>query len=348
VSELRWHPLLEQWVITATHRQERTFLPPEDYCPLCPTKPGGFPTEVPSDHYDLVVFENKFPSLQRDPPSPAVTATRLSPVRPAQGTCEVVLYSPRHHDTLAGMPLARIRNLTAVWKDRYLELGSRPEVRYVLIFENKGEAVGVTLHHPHGQIYAFPFIPPIVERELAASLRYHQAHGGCLFCASLGEEMSDARRIILEGERFVAYIPFFARYPFETYLAPKRHLASMAEWTDEDADDLAAVLKGLLVKFDALFQLSFPYVMVVHQAPTDGQTHPGAHLHFEFYPPLRSAKKLKYLAGCEAGGGNFINDTLAEESAAELRRVGPPDLEAVRQAEGAALPHPPREEESKP
>ena len=337
MSELRWHPLLEQWVITATHRQERTFLPPEDYCPLCPTKPGGFPTEVPSESYDLVVFENKFPSLQEDPPPPAVLPTPLSPVEAARGVCEVVLYSPRHHDTLAGMPLARIRNLTRVWKDRYLELGRRPFVRYVLIFENKGEAVGVTLHHPHGQIYAFPFLPPVVERELSASRRYHETHGGCLFCASLAEELSDGRRVVLEGESFVAYLPFFARYPFETYLAPKRHLASMADLSGADLDDLAAVLKGLLVKFDALFDLSFPYIMVVHQAPTDGEEHPGAHLHFEFYPPLRSAKKLKYLAGCEAGGGNFINDTLAEESAAELRRVGPASLEALLAAERAAV-----------
>jgi UDPglucose--hexose-1-phosphate uridylyltransferase len=330
VSELRWHPLLEQWVITATHRQERTFLPPADYCPLCPTRPGGFPTEVPADSYDVVVFENKFPSLQPAPPPPAVEPTALSPVRPAAGVCEVVLYSPRHQDALSTMPLARIRNVAWVWRDRYLELGASPLVEYVMVFENRGEEVGVTLHHPHGQIYAFPFLPPVPARELDAARAHRARTGRCLLCDALAEERADGRRIVLEGERFVAYLPFAARYPYETYLAPKAHQASMAEWTAADVDDLAAVLKGLLVKFDALFGRPFPYVMVVHQAPPrDGD--PGAsHLHFEFYPPLRSASRLKFLAGCESGAGTFINDTLPEESAAELRRVGPPSVAAVR------------------
>ncbi|HEX7623195.1 MAG TPA: galactose-1-phosphate uridylyltransferase [Anaeromyxobacteraceae bacterium] len=339
MSELRWHPFLREWVITATHRQDRTFLPPEDYCPLCPSTPGGFPTEVPRDAYDIVVFENKFPSLKQAPLPPAVARTSLCPVLPAEGICEVVLYSPHHGDSLAAMPLARIQNLARVWRDRYVELGANPLVKYVFIFENRGEAVGVTLHHPHGQIYAFPFIPPIVERELAASRDHHRRTGRCLFCDSLAEERADGRRIVLEGERFVAYLPFFARYPYETYLAPKAHLGSMAEWSPEDADDLAAVLKGLLMKYDALFAKPFPYVMVAHQAPTDGGEHPDCHLHFEFYPPLRSANRQKFLAGCEAGAGTFINDTLAEECAAELRRVGPASVAAVIEASGISPGH---------
>ncbi len=333
MSELRWHPFLEQWVMTATHRQDRTFLPPDDYCPLCPSTPGGFPTEVPSDTYDIVVFENKFPSLHKDPPPPAVAATSVSPVLPARGICEVVLYSPRHRDSLGSMPLQRIRNLMAVWKDRYQELGAKEFIEYVLIFENRGEEVGVTLHHPHGQIYAFPYIPPVLERELAASRRHHGRTGRCLFCQNLEEELADRRRIVVEGDRSVAFIPFFARYPYETYLAPKRHLASMAEWTPADADDLAAVLKALLLKYDALFQRPFPYIMVVHQAPTDGGDHRHYHLHFEFYPPLRSAHRLKFLAGCESGAGSFINDTLPEERAAELRSVGPASVAAVLESE---------------
>jgi UDPglucose--hexose-1-phosphate uridylyltransferase len=322
VSELRWHPLLSQWVITATHRQERTFLPPEDYCPLCPTKPGGFPTEVPAEDYDIVVFENKFPSLQRQPPEPAVAGNAVSPVLPARGVCEVVLYSPDHHASLPTMPLRRIANLARVWRDRTAVLGAREEIACVFPFENRGEAVGVTLHHPHGQIYAFPYIPPVVEKELASSREHWARTGRCLFCDSLGEELSDGRRIVLEGDRFVAFVPFFARWPFETWLAPRRHLGSMAEWTSADEEDLAVVLKGLVGKFDALFGKPFPYVMVVHQAPTDGGDHRDCHLHFEFYPPLRSASRMKFLAGCESGAGSFINDTVAEESAAQLRRAG--------------------------
>jgi len=333
VSELRWHPLLSQWVITATHRQERTFLPPEDYCPLCPTKPGGFPTEVPAPDYDVVVFENKFPSLQPSPPAPAVEATPVSPVQQARGACEVVLYSPDHRAALATMPLRRIANLARVWRDRTAVLGAREGIEYVFVFENKGEAVGVTLHHPHGQIYAFPFVPPIPQRELEASRAHHLKHGRCLFCDTVQAELADGRRVVLEGERFVAFVPFFARYPYEVYLASKRHQATMVDWSGEDVEDLAAVLKGLLLKFDALFQKPFPYIMVCHQAPTDGADHPESHLHFEFYPPLRTATKLKYLAGCEAGAGNFIMDKLAEESAAELRKVGPASVDDVRRAD---------------
>jgi galactokinase/galactose-1-phosphate uridylyltransferase (family 1) len=332
VSELRWHPLLEQWVATATHRQDRTFLPPDGYCPLCPTRPGGFPSEIPSDDFDIVVFENKFPSLRSPPPPPAVEGTPLTPVQPAAGICEVVVYSPDHRGALASMPLDRIRHLIWVWRDRYLELGQNPLIRYVMIFENRGEAVGVTLHHPHGQIYAFPFIPPIPEKELAAARAHRTRTGRCLFCDLVAEERADGRRLILEGERFLAYVPFHARYPYETYLAPKAHQRSMVEWTPADVDDLAAVLKGLLLKFDALFAKPFPYMMVVHQAPTGGSDEE-AHLHFEFYSPLRTATRLKYLAGCESGAGTFINDTLAEESAAALRAVGPQSVAAVRAPE---------------
>lgn len=330
MSELRWHPFLEQWVITATHRQERTFLPPDDFCPLCPTQPGGFPTEVPDDHYDVVVFENKFPSLRSPPPPPALAGSALLPVEPADGICEVVVYSPDHRGALATMPLPRIRHLLRVWRDRFLELAAIPLIRYVLVFENRGEAVGVTLHHPHGQIYAFPFIPPIPERELAASRAHQQRTGRCLHCDVLAEERSDGRRVVLEGERFVAYVPFHARYPFETYLVPLAHQGSMAEWTEGDIDDLAAVLKGLLLKFDALFARPFPYMMVVHQAPTDGGSHGSCHLHFEFYSPLRSADRIKFLAGCESGAGTFINDTLPEESAVALRRVGPRSVATMK------------------
>ncbi len=326
MSELRWHPFLEEWVITATHRQERTFLPPADYCPLCPTKPGGFPTEIPREDFDIVVFENKFPSLQKKPPAPAVEALSVAPVAPAQGICEVVVYSSEHAGSLAAMSLERIRNLIRVWQDRYQELGSRDFVKSILIFENKGEAVGVTLHHPHGQIYAFPYIPPKLEKELDAAAKHYQKHGSCLFCDTLRDERSDGRRIVLEGERFVVFVPFFARYPYEVYLAPKNHQASIAELNAADREELARVLKGLLMKYDALFGFSFPYIMACHQAPTDGGEYPHYHWHFEFYPPHRTAAKLKFLAGCEAGAGSYINDTLAEEKAAELRAVGPQSL----------------------
>ncbi len=319
MSELRWHPVLEEWVITATQRQDRTFFPPPDYNPLAPTKPGGFPTEVPAADFDIVVFENKFPSLRREPPAPAVEATPLSPVAPAQGICEVVVYTPDAAATLATLPVGKIENLIHVWTDRYVELGKRDFIQFVYIFENKGREIGVTLVHPHGQIYAYPFVPPRIQTELAACERHQEAHGVNLLEGVRDQEISDGRRLVLENEHFVAFIPFFARSPYETWVLPKAPRRSLADFGPGEPHALAELLKALLTKFDNLFGFSLPYIMCMHQAPTDGKNYDHYLWHIEFYPPHRTKDKLKYLAGSEAGAGAFINDTLAEEKAAELR-----------------------------
>ena len=324
MSELRWNPLLGEWLATATHRQGRTFLPPADYCPLCPTRPGGFPTEVPEPTYDLAVFENRFPSLRRDPPPPAIEGTPLYPVEPARGVCEVVLYSPDHTTTLARQCVEQIYQLVQVWADRFRELGARDFVKYVFIFENKGEAIGVTLHHPHGQIYAYPFVPPRVARELERCRAHKDETGRCLLCDIAAEERRDGRRVVVENEAFVAYVPFFARWPYEVHVSSARHLQALTDLSDAEQRALAATLKQLLVAYDGLFEMSFPYMMVLHQRPTDGGDYDYYHFHLEFYPPLRTKTKLKYLAGSETGAGMFINDTLAEEKAAELRRLVAP------------------------
>jgi UDPglucose--hexose-1-phosphate uridylyltransferase len=320
MSELRWHPLLGEWVATATHRQERTFLPPADFCPLCPTKPGGFPTEIPEPSYDIVAFENRFPSLRPDPPEPAVAGTELYPVRPGQGECEVIVYTPQHNATLATEPVEQIDKLVQVWTDRFAELGARPYIDYVFIFENKGEAIGVTLHHPHGQIYGYPFVPPRVARELEQTHAHHAQTGRCLLCDIVLEEQRDGRRIVAANDAFVAYIPFFARYPYEVHISAARHLQALTDLTRTEQRSLAAIIKQVIAAYDRLFDISFPYMMVLHQRPTDGGNYEHYHFHIEFYPPLRTKTKLKYLAGSETGAGMFINDTLAEEKAAELRR----------------------------
>jgi UDPglucose--hexose-1-phosphate uridylyltransferase len=319
VSELRWNPLLGEWVATATHRQDRTFLPPDNFCPLCPTQEGGFPTEVPETDYDIAVFENRFPSLMPVPEDPAVVGSDLYPVRPAQGVCEVVLYSRNHTSSLAQEPVEQIYELVRVWTDRFRELGELEFVKYVFIFENKGEAIGVTLHHPHGQIYAYPFIPPRVARELEQAKAHHQRTGRCLFCDVVSEEQRESRRIVAQNNSFIAMIPFFARWPYETHLYSTRHYQALTDMSTHEQKDLAAMLKIVLVAFDKLFNISFPYMMVLHQRPADGQPYPYYHFHIEFYPPLRTANKLKYLAGSETGAGMFINDSLPEEKAAELR-----------------------------
>src|SRR5215210_2468469 len=320
MSELRWHPLLGEWVATATHRQDRTFLPPADFCPLCPTKPGGFPTEIPEADYDIVVFENRFPSLSPNPPEPAIEGDDFYPVRPSFGECEVVVYTPNHSSTLAREPVEQIYKLVQVWTDRFRDLSALEFVKYVFIFENKGEAIGVTLHHPHGQIYAYPFIPPRIMRELEQSRAHSEEHGGCLHCDVLTQEHADGRRVLHKGEHFTAFVPFYARYPYEVHVYARRCVPSLTELTGAEKEDLARTLKRLLTGYDALFGFSLPYVMAMHQAPTDSGDYGSlAHFHVYFYTATRTAEKLKYLAGSEQGAGAFIGDALPETTAGWLR-----------------------------
>ena len=324
MSELRYNPLLGEWTATATARQDRTFLPPKDYCPLCPTAPGGFPTDIPAPDYDIVAFENKFPSLKTHPEEPAIEGDEFYRVEPSYGVCEVVVYTPHHAATLTSEPVEQIYKLVLVWTDRFRELSELPFVKYVFIFENKGEAVGVTLHHPHGQIYAYPFVPPRVKAELERSLEHFETTQRCLICDIAEKEVIYKKRVIAENESFVAVIPFFARYPYETHIYSKRHMQAFTDFRADEQRDLASILKQILVAFDALFQVSFPYIMSIHQRPSDGGDYDHYHFHIEFYPPMRSATKLKYLAGSEAGAGMFINDTMPEEKAAELRELVEP------------------------
>ena len=321
--ELRWNPILKKWVIIATHRQNRTYKPPKDYCPLCPTKKGGLSTEVPAEDYDIVVFENKFPSLKEELPRITGTGSKFFKYGKAQGICEVVLFTSDHNGIMSEEPLSRYIKLVKVWRDRYQELGDKDFIDYVFIFENKGEEVGVTLHHPHGQIYAFPFIPPIIEQELDFSKEYLEKEGKCLFCKTLEEEKEDGRRIIVSNDSFSALVPFAAGYSYEVHIYANKHLPSFNDFTEKEEIDLAAILKTLMMKFDHLFGFVLPYIMAIHQQPTNGTGKEYSHFHIEFYPPYRTKDKLKYLAGSELGVGAFINDSLPEEKAQELRNTPP-------------------------
>ncbi len=320
MSELRRHPFLNQWVITATHRQDRTFHPPAGYCPLCPTQPGGFPTEIPEADYDIAVFENKFPSLRPNPDAPAIEGTDIMPVMPAGGACEVVCYTSKHEGTFAELPFSQVQKLTKVWQERFIELAARPEVEYIFMFENKGDVIGVTLSHPHGQIYAYPFIPPTAQIQLDAEKTHFTKTGRTLHEDWLADEVADGRRIVWENDSFVLVLPFFARYPYELHIAPKQPVGSVAEMDDKMLDDLAEALLLTTRKLDGVFGFSMPYIMAMKQRPTI----PGCEssvFRVEFYPPYRTAEKLKYLAGSEAGMGAFINDTLPEVKAEEVRAI---------------------------
>lgn len=321
MSELRWNPQLREWVITATPRQDRTFLPGRDRCPLCPTQPGGVQIEIDRADFEIAVFENRFPSLHRRPPDPAVTGTDLTPVAPASGACEVVVYTADHDASLTDATPAQLERLIAVWAHRTLDLGARPEVAYVFVFENRGEAIGVTLAHPHGQIYAYPHLPPIIRHEIASGEAHATEHDTCLWCDLLKQEESDGRRLVSIGRHWLVGVPFFARWPYEVHITPRRHLGWLHELDADEVAELAVLLRELLGAYDGLFGFPLPYVMAVHQRPTDGGRHRPYHLHFEFYPPHRTADKLKYLAGSEAGAGAVINDTLPETTAERLRQL---------------------------
>jgi UDPglucose--hexose-1-phosphate uridylyltransferase len=296
VSLRRYNELRGEEVAYAVHRQDRTFLPAEDHCPLDPTRPGGPVTEIPFPSFEIVVFDNLFPSFEAP-----------------EGAAEVVVYTDDHHGSFAGLEPERAQALMWVWRQRYEELGARPDVAYVLIFENRGVEVGTTLHHPHGQIYAFPFLPPVPALELAADA----CLGGCAPCVLLERELADGERVVHANDDVVAYVPYAARWPYEVHVVLREHRPSLVECTPGELASLASALQAVTRGFDRLFEREFPYMMVLHQAPTDGAK--AGHLHVEFYPPLRTATKLKYLAGCEQGAGTFIMDVLPEDSASALR-----------------------------
>ena len=297
MSEERRDELRDEPVVYAIHRQDRTFLPAREHCPLCPTRPGGEQTEIPFGEFEIAVFENRFPAFEAP-----------------RGAAEVVVYTDRHDDSFGTLEPERAEALMWVWRQRFQELGARAEVEYVMIFENRGVEVGVTLHHPHGQIYGYPFLPPVPKLELAADGRL----GGCAPCELLRRELEDGRRIVYENDVIVAYVPYAARWPYEAHVVLREHRPSLLDCEAEELRLLAAGLQALARGYDALFDRPFPYVMVLHQAPTGGAATGKGHLHVEFYPPLRTAEKLKYLAGSEQGAGTFISDVLPEESAAHL------------------------------
>lgn len=314
MSELRWHPFLEEWVVTATHRQERP-VQESGSCPFCVGAP-----EVPKN-FDVLCLPNRFPPLQSPAPIPSVADLSFSPVKPSAGFCEIVVFSPEHSATLSTLPESHIQKIVWLWQARTQRLGEHPQVDYVLIFENKGDTVGATLAHPHGQIYALPFIPPQIERHLASSRKFFKKTKKCLHCNVIREEKKLKERVVFENKHILAFVPFYARWPYEVHLYPKKHISSLLQMNRSETVDFAQALKKVTSAYDNLFSFPFPYMMVLLQAPTHVQKYPFFHFHIEFYPPARSATKMKYPAGAETGAGTFINDTLAEEKAKELRKA---------------------------
>ena len=332
--EQRWHPLREEWVIVAAHRNNRPWVGETVEgrtneipryvadCPLCPgnTRVSGARN---ADYSGVFVFDNDMPCVGPTAPRELGPAPGIYRNRPAEGIARVVCYTPRHDMTLAELDREQVVALLATWQEQYRDLGARPEVNHVLMFENKGEVVGVSNPHPHCQIYATNFVFKTIENEAAISARYRGEHRRTLMEEIIASEEADGRRILGRNDTAIAFIPYFARYAYETFVTPRQPHASLADLSTGELRDLAAVLLEVLVRFDNLWSMSFPYVMALHQAPTDGRNHEGFHFHIEFHPPLRKPNLLKYLAGPEIGGGSFLSDTSPEEKAAELLAVSP-------------------------
>jgi len=328
-SVLRWDALTGEWVAIASHRNDRTFLPPADECPLCPTGRGRVPSEIPATDYDVVVFENRFPSLtgrapasDEPPVEPHVDGDPLWPQAPGVGRCEVVCFTSDHGASFASLTEHRARTVVEAWAQRTAALSELPGVQQVFCFENRGQEIGVTLHHPHGQIYAYPFVPPRTERMLALAQVHQQSCGGNLLRDVLDAERRAGTRVVLSGAHWTAYVPAAARWPVEVHLAPHRDVPDLPALDDAERDELAVVYRELLRRADRYFEgvTALPYIAGWHQAPL-GPMRALGRLHLQLFSVLRAPGKLKYLAGSESGMGAWVNDSQPEQIAARLREV---------------------------
>ncbi|TQN28409.1 UDPglucose--hexose-1-phosphate uridylyltransferase [Haloactinospora alba] len=318
-SELRFDPLTEEWVVMAAHRQGRTHLPASDACPLCPSTAERH-TEIPASSYDVVTFENRFPALSYGEAPPGGADDLPVPRATGEGRCEVLCFADEHDASFVDLSPDRVRTIVDVWADRTRELSELPGVRQVFCFENRGAEIGVTLHHPHGQIYAYPFLTPRTRRTLDAARRYQERTGNNLFADTLRAEQHAGTRIVRRTEYWTAFVPSAARWPVELQVYPNRRVGDLPELTEEECDDLSVLYLDLLGRMDRLFGQPLPYVAAWHQAPVRSRRDL-AYLHLELFSVRRAPDKLKYLAGSEAAMGVFVNDVLPETTAQRLREA---------------------------
>ncbi|MDI2125845.1 galactose-1-phosphate uridylyltransferase [Yinghuangia seranimata] len=316
-TELRYDALRGEWVAIAAHRQGRTHLPSDDQCPLCPSTPQRR-TEIPAPAYDVAVFENRFPSLALDVPEPPPGSEH----RAGRGRCEVVCFTSDHDSSFGKLTPERARTVVDAWAHRTEALSQLPDVEHVYVFENRGIEIGVTLSHPHGQIYALPFVPPRVRRTLDVVRAHREATGGDLFADRLAAEVLAQVRVVARTRHWTAFVPIAARWPFEIHLYPNRRVADLVGLDDAERDDLARVYLDVLRMLDGVYGVPMPYIAAWHQAPVRGADRELAWLHLELFSSRRAPEKLKYLAGTESGMDVFINDIAPERAAEMLRAAG--------------------------
>ncbi|MDF2657680.1 MAG: galactose-phosphate uridylyltransferase [Paenibacillus sp.] len=315
MAELRYNPLLRDWIMVASNRQNRPHMP-KGFCPFCPGS-GKVP-----DEYDVHMYENDFPALSPNPPEPDPVATSLYKAEKSYGKCEVVLYSPDHTKTLPELSVPHIGKLIDLWTERFTELSKDPRHQYVMIFENRGEECGVTMPHPHGQIYAYSHMPLKLKTELASCKLHHEENGTCLFCDMNREEAAFRQRVIIENDHFLCYLPYFTDYPYGVFIVSKRHMTALPDFTPEEKTALAEILRDTTGAMDQLFDKLFPYMMVIHQRPVNGDDAESYyHFHIEFYPPLRDKDKIKWYASSEMGAWAAANPMAVEETAPNMREA---------------------------
>jgi len=324
---MRLDALTSEWVSIADHRQDRTFLPPAGECPLCPTGAGTMPSEIPAHEYDVVVFENRFPSFAGAAAAPGSCPNPLLSHAPASGRCEVVCFTSDHDARFSSLSAARARTVVDVWADRTAELSAVTAVEHVFCFENRGEEIGVTLNHPHGQIYAYPFIPARTASLLREATAHHRRTGRLLGADLLAAELENGSRVVIKGTAWTAYVPYAARWPVEVHLVPNRDVPDLVALDCAERDELAEVYLDLLRRLDRYYQgpgglpIDMPYIAGWHQAPVR-RGRDLSRLHLQVMSVLRAPGRLKYLAGSESGVGAWINDVAPEAVAARLREVG--------------------------
>ena len=356
-SEIRQDPLSGEWVAYASHRMNRTFMPPAHADPLAPTTPGQEPTEIPSPDYDVVVFENRFPSFSMHTagtPTPQGSGHSMSdrapghadsentqakeaggaftfdaldhgmvPRRPARARCEVICFTPDIDRSFKDLPVGRIRTVIEAWAHRTEALSAIPDVQHVYPFENRGEEIGVTLQHPHGQIYSYPEVPPRIQNIVESSKKYRHHHDRDLFDDFLTTELEEGTRIIARTDHFVVLVPAAAKWPLEVMVIPRRHVPDIAALTQRERADLAPLLKKLYTAVDMFFDgvRRTPYIASWNQAPTAQDARDDVRLHLQMFSLMRSPNRLKYLAGSESGIGFWINDTTPERIAKRFREI---------------------------
>lgn len=312
MAELRFNPFKNDWLMVASSRQDRPQMP-QDWCPFCPGS-GKVP-----EQFDVLKYDNDFPALSMNPPEPDDVATDFFKTKKAYGKCEVILYSPEHTMTLPRLSVSHVRKLVDLWSERFDVLSKYDESKYVMIFENRGDVVGVTMPHPHGQIYAYPFIPKKVEQKLLSAQKYLKDNGRCLFCDWLKAEQDFAKRVLFENDHFSVIIPFFAEFAYSTQIISKSHIDFITAFNDEQKTALADAVRNTVGMYDSLFDEPFPFMMCMFNAPVNVEHTEGFHFHIEFFPPMRSEEKQQFLASSETGAGAHCNPTIPEEKAEELK-----------------------------